>query len=73
MHDLPIPEVIRWRLSIVVTGQGSHLSIMIIFRLESIMLTYYSIPEFFHVVAIIPMQILLLCSNYAHFIIEKTP
>jgi len=62
MHDLPIPEVIRWSLSIVlvVTVQGSHLSIMIIFRLESIMLNYYSIPEFFHAIAFIPMQVLLL-------------
>jgi len=34
------------------------------------MLHYYSILEFFHS---IPMQVLLLCSNYAHFIIEKTP
>jgi len=34
---------------------------------------YYSIPEFFHAIAIIPMQVLLLCSNYAHFRIEKTP
>ena len=30
----------------------------------------YSILEFFHV---IPMHVLLLCSYYAHFIIEKTP
>ena len=37
-------------------------------RLESIMLNYYSIVEFFHVIAIITMQVLLLCSNYAHFI-----
>ena len=33
-------------------------------------LYYYSIPEFFHAIAIIPT---LICSNYAHFIIEKTP
>jgi len=38
------------------------------------MLKYCIIIEFFHaiVIAIIPMQVMLLCSNYAHFIIEKT-
>ena len=34
---------------------------------------YYSILEFFHAIAIIPMQVLLLCSYYAQFLIEKTP
>jgi len=33
-------------------------------------LYYYSILEFFHAIAIIPMQVLLLCSIYAHFKIE---
>jgi len=27
--------------------------------------SFYSILEFFHAIAIIPMQVLLLCSNYA--------
>ena len=36
-------------------------------------LYYYSILEFFHPIAIILMQVLLLCSYYAHFMIEKTP
>ena len=39
-------------------------------RLESIyyaQILYYSILEFFHAIAIITMQILLLCSNYAHY------
>ena len=36
-------------------------------------LCYYSILEFFHATAIIPMQVLLLLSYYAHFMIEKTP
>ena len=41
-------------------------------RIESYshVLYYFSIPEFIHA---IPMQVLTLCSNYAHFIIEKTP
>ena len=40
-------------------------------RLASILvLCYCSIPGFFHAIAIISMQVLLLCSNYAHFIIE---
>ena len=37
------------------------------------MLKYYSILEFLHAIAIIPMQVLLLYSNYAHFIMVKTP
>ena len=37
------------------------------------MLKHYCILEFFHAVAIIPMQVLQLCSNYAHFIMVKTP
>ena len=36
-------------------------------------LYYYFILEFFRTIAIIPMQVLLLCSYYAHFMIEKTP
>ena len=36
------------------------------------MLYYFSIQEFFHAIAVIPMQVLLLCLYYAHFIIEKT-
>ena len=36
-------------------------------------LCYYSILEFFHATAIIPMQVLLLCSYYDHFTIVKTP
>ena len=36
-------------------------------RLESQILYYYSIPEFFHAIAFISMHVLLLCSNYAHF------
>jgi len=36
------------------------------------MLYYFSIVEFFHAIAVIPMQVLLLCLYYAHFIIEKT-
>ena len=35
-------------------------------------LYYYSILEFSHAIAIILMQVLLLC-YYAHFMIEKTP
>ena len=35
------------------------------------LLYYYSILEFFPAIAIIPMQVLLVCSNYAHFIILR--
>ena len=42
-------------------------------RLESTMLKHCIIMEFFHAIAIIPMQVLLLCSYYAQFLIEKTP
>jgi len=50
------------------TSDGCRLQFIILKILH-----YYSILEFFHAIVIIPMQVLLLCSNYAHFIIEKTP
>ena len=42
------------------------------YRLESKILYYYSIPEFFHAIAVIPMQVLAIMLNYDHFITEKT-
>jgi len=51
-----------------ITVLGPHFTLGL--SLYALVLRYYSISEFFHTT---PMQVLLLCSNYAYFIIEKRP
>jgi len=49
---------------------GQEIATIVVFpdRLESIIVIFYSTLEFFHAIAITLMQVLLLYSNYAHFI-----
>ena len=75
-HLLPIEMIsTQWELTCVIRLGSVVSGQWMLSRLESILCSnnYYSILEFFHAIAIIPMQVLvlLLCSNYAHFIIER--
>jgi len=48
-----------------------HIIVCVCLSLLCSILYYYCILEFFHSIATIPKQVLLLCSNYACFTIEK--